>query len=64
MWTDGRTDRHGEGNSRFSQFSERALVVSGQVEERVSVTKPLTQSLQYIETHTHTSQTVKFAQVS
>jgi len=22
--TDGRTDRHGEANSRFSQFSERA----------------------------------------
>jgi uncharacterized protein YegL len=25
MWTDGRTDRHDEANSRFSQFCERAL---------------------------------------
>jgi len=23
-WTDGRTDRHGEANSRFSQFCGRA----------------------------------------
>ena len=22
MWMDGRTDRHGEANSRFSQFCE------------------------------------------
>jgi hypothetical protein len=53
--TDGRTDRHGKANSRFSQFCERARIVKPSV-HFVTFSKHLQLTLEHDSSRSHAFQ--------